>query len=416
MTFLKKHKDLFLLNYLLIIIYSIVFMQLKMAIKDNIMFSTIDSGTYWSTGHEFYNFSEKGFSELRTFLYPLILVQIHSIFGIYGIWIMQLFFWIISINLMYLSIKQITNNKILSFIGSLIIALNISYLILTVHALTEASTILLLSILIYFISRNIMKVNTLKFFQGCLLILVLLAVIKPIFYLPVLIMLFIILPVFYFKKHIQNPKSIIKLFLIIIPLLYQITIMKAKYDTFSFTNVSSEGFRMYLFAQGVQHNNNISLDEARKISKSYTSTETFNYFLNNKMVYTKIYLQNLQNAIKSVPCFILYKNSFYQPDLINYMILVNRFYYYIHIIFVIPILLFLYFSFRRKERNYPFFPLICLSFLSYYLLLISAISFGEGDRHVLSSLPIWVFLYSIILNYFFEKEFLKLKLSRGVSS
>ena len=151
---LKKNVDIYLLNYLLIIIYVIVFIHLKMDIKGEIMFSTVDSRTYWWTGQEFYKFSEKGFSEMRPFLYPLIIVFIQKIFGLAGIWIMQLFFWIISINLIFLSIKRMTNNKILSFVGSLIIALNISYIVLTVHALTEAITIVLLSCLIYFVSCN----------------------------------------------------------------------------------------------------------------------------------------------------------------------------------------------------------------------------------------------------------------------
>lgn len=404
MTFLKKHKDLFLLNYLLITIYIIVFINLKMAIKENIMFSTVDSVTYWLTSQEFYKFSVKGYSELRPFLYPLIIVIIHKLFGIIGIWLMQLFFWIISINLLFLSIKKITNNRLLSFAGSLIIALNVSFIVLTIHALTEATTIALLSLLIYYVACNVTKVKTLKFFHISLFILVLLAVIKPIFFTPILILLFIILPVYHLKKYIQNPKNFIKLILIITPLLFQLTIMKVKYNTFSFSNIGSESFRLYYFTQGIQQNNTISLAEARAIAKNLTPEEVYSYLFNNKMVYTKIYLQNLHNAVKSVPCFILYPYSFYQEDVVNYMIIVNTFYYYFHFIFLIPVLVFIYFAYRRRELNYYLVPLIFSSFLAYYFLLASAISFGEGDRHVLISLPLWVFLYTMILDFIFKKN------------
>ncbi len=375
-----------------------------MAIKENIMFSTVDSVTYWLTSQEFYKFSVKGYSELRPFLYPLIIVIIHKLFGIIGIWLMQLFFWIISINLLFLSIKKITNNRLLSFAGSLIIALNVSFIVLTIHALTEATTIALLSLLIYYVACNVTKVKTLKFFHISLFILVLLAVIKPIFFTPILILLFIILPVYHLKKYIQNPKNFIKLILIITPLLFQLTIMKVKYNTFSFSNIGSESFRLYYFTQGIQQNNTISLAEARAIAKNLTPEEVYSYLFNNKMVYTKIYLQNLHNAVKSVPCFILYPYSFYQEDVVNYMIIVNTFYYYFHFIFLIPVLVFIYFAYRRRELNYYLVPLIFSSFLAYYFLLASAISFGEGDRHVLISLPLWVFLYTMILDFIFKKN------------
>ena len=252
-----------------------------------------------------------------------------------------------------------------------------------------------------------MKLNVLKTFHVSLFILVVLAVIKPIFFLPVLVMLFIILPIFYFKKYIQKPKSLIMLILIITPLLFQITIMKVKYNTFSFTNITSEGIKMYILAQGVEQNNSIDLEGAREITKKYTPQEVSSYIFNNKMLYTKIYLQNLQNAIKSVPCFILYSYNFYQAEIVNYMILVNTFYYYLHIIFAIPILIFLYFAYKRKEMNYYLVPLIFPLLLAYYILLISAISFGEGDRHVLISLPLWIFLYTLTLDYMFKRGLFK---------
>ena len=402
---IKKHKELFLLNYLLIVIYIVVFIHLKMDIDDKIMFSTVDSLTYWATGQEFYKFSEKGFSELRPFLYPLILVFIHKISGIFGIWIMQLIFWIISINLLFLSIKQMTNNRILSFIGSLILALNISYIVLTVHALTEITTIVLLSALIYFISCNVTKVNTLKFFHGSLFILVLLAVVKPVFFVPVVIMLIIVLPFFYLKKYIQKPKSLITLLFIIVPLLFQITMMKAKYNTFSFSNIGSKTISAYLLAQGVQQNNTIDLDSARAITLKYSPEEVFSYIVNNKVLYIKIYFQNFKNNIKALPCFIFYPNSFWSTEIVSYMEFINTFYYYIHIVFVVPVLVFIYFAFRRKQKlNFYLVPLVIASFLTYYILFISPISFGEGDRLVIISLPVWIFLYSLILNGILKKS------------
>ncbi|MCE9537658.1 MAG: hypothetical protein K8R85_00345 [Bacteroidetes bacterium] len=400
----KNNLDVYLLNYLLIIIYFIVFTNLNIQISMEQFSRTPDSWTYFSTSNEFYKFAETGYSNIRPFLYPLIILIVCKVSGVVGLWLLQFLFWIISINLIYLSIKRITNNKILSFAGSLIIALNITYLVLTFHALTEVTTLFLLSLLIYFISLNAMKINTLKFFHGSLFILVLLSTIKPLFYLLVLLMLFIILPGFYLKKYINGPKNFIILAFIIIPLLLQFTLMKAKYDTFSFSPIGSIGFNYYLFAQGVAQIDGISLDEARIKMKDLPISAELSYVAQNKLVYASLYFQNMKANIKAVPCFLLYPGGFPSGEIAQYMIFVNSLYYYIHIIFIIPILISVYSIYKRKNMSYYLGLIIISCFLISYIFLTLPIIFGEGDRYVLVSLPLWVFLYSLILNYLFKRR------------
>lgn len=401
---LKTKTDIFLLNYLLIIIYFIVFTHLNINISLEQFSRTPDSWTYFSTSNEFYKFSETGYSNIRPFLYPLIILIVFKLSGVIGLWLLQFLFWVISINLIYLSIKQITDNKIVGLAGSLILALNMTYLVLTFHALTETTTIFLLSCLIYFVSSNAMKINTLKFFHGCLFILVLLALVKPLFYLLVLLMLFIILPAFYLKKYIKNSKGMILLMLIIIPLLLQVTLMKVKYDTFSFSPIGSIGFNYYLFAQGVERIDGSSLDAARAKVKEMPLSDQLSFVIRNKMLYADLYFQNMKANIKAVPCFILYPGGFPSVGIAKYMLFVNSVYYYIHIIFIIPILASVYSIYKRKNMNY-YLGLILISwFLICYMFLTLPIIFGEGDRYVLISQPLWVFLYALVLNYLFKKK------------
>jgi hypothetical protein len=401
---LKKNVDVCLLNYLLIIIYFIVFTNLNINVSLEQFSRTPDSWTYFSTSNEFYKFSETGYSNIRPFLYPLIILIVFKVSGVIGLWLLQFLFWTISINLIYLSIKRITNNKILGFTGSLILALNMTYLVLTFHALTETTTIFLLSCLIYFVSLNAMKINTLKFFHGCLLILVLLALVKPLFYLLVLLMLCIILPIFYLKIYIKKPKRLLLLTLIIIPLLVQVTLMKVKYDTFSFSPIGSIGFNYYLFAQGVERVEGISLDAARVKIKDMPLSDELSFVLQNKMLYADLYFQNMKANIKAVPCFLLFPGGFPSVGIAKYMLIVNSIYYYIHIIFIIPILVSFYSVYRRKDMNYYLILMVFSWFLICYMFLTLPIIFGEGDRYVLIAQPLWVFLYALVLNYLFKKR------------
>ena len=410
---LKKNLDIYLLNYLLLVIYFIVFTNLETNV-DKQMFGTTDSWTYLCASKEFYKFSEQGYSNIRPFLYPMIILFVCNLSGSVGLWLLQLLFWVISINLIHLSIKKLTANKILGFVGSLIIALNITYIVLTFQALTETTTIFLLSVLIYFVSFNSKKTESLKFFHGCLLILVLLSVIKPLFYFLVLFMLLIILPVFYLKKYIKAPKSLIMLTLIIIPLLFQLTLMKVKYDTFSFSPIGSMGFKYYLFAQGVSQVEGISMAAARFNTKDLPLTDELSYVLRNKMVFADLYFQNMRSNIKADPCFVLIPAGFPFPKIVKFMTFVNSLYYYIHILFIIPLLISIYSLFRRKDMNYYLGVMIISCFLIYYMVLTFSIIFGEGDRYVLICMPLWVFLYSLILNYLFsQKQLFRKKLLPG---
>ena len=179
--------------------------------------------------------------------------------------------------------------------------------------------------------------------------------------------------------------------------------MKAKYNTFTVSNIDSDSFRAYLIAQGVQQKNTISLAEARNITKTMTTSDVLTYLFDNKMMYLQIYLQNLKNAIMSEPCFIMYPNSFYQPEVIAYMEFVNAVYSFAHLIFLIPVLVLVYNAFRKKDIGLHFLPLVLIALLAYYILLLTGFSFREGDRHGIISLPLWIFLYMLVLNFYYKK-------------
>ncbi len=404
----KKHSDIYVLNYLLIVLYAfVIFFVLKIDINEE-LFKTTDSYTYLCASTEFYNFSLKGhtyYSYVRPFLYPMLILLVYKGLGAFAFWLLQFLFWIFSINWTFLSIKKITRSTMLSFIGSLIIALNVSYSLLTCHALTETSVIFLLSLVIYFVTLNFTKINTIFFFSRCLFILVLLAVIKPLFYPLFLFMLFIILPAFYLKKYIKKPKNFIFLFLIIVPIIFQLTIMKVKQDTFSFSLIGSGGFRWYLLAEGIVANEHISWEEARDKAMNHMSdSEEVSYILNNKMIYTNLYFQNLLQNIKAIPSFVLLPKGFSFPKIVTLMTIMNSIYFYIHLIFIIPILLCIYLVYKRKEMNYYFGLILIPLFLLCYIFGTIPIIFNEGDRYSLVTLPLWVFLYSLIFSYLFIKK------------
>jgi hypothetical protein len=402
----KKNIDVYLLNYLLLIIYFIFFSSLHIDINGGILFTTVDSITYLETSSEFYKLSETGYSFIRPFLYPFLILLVYKPLGATALWLMQVLFWMLSINLVFFSIKHLTGKRILGYASGLIMALNFSYFGLTMQCLTEVTAILLISVLIYFVAYNFKNAHDLKFFHGSLFILILLAVLKPVFLLPALLMLFILFPVFYLKKYYRAPKHLITLLLVFSPLLFQITLMKIKYDSFSISSISNETFRNYILAQGVIEIENKSLEDARKKTTSFSPSEAREYLLGNKLVYFDIYLRNLKMNMNAFPSFLLGQRQFQFPAYVSYMGILNSIYYYLHLIFILPLIALLLLFYKRKEV-YRFILFIFCSILAYYIFLTSPVSFGEGDRLIITALPVWVFLYTLIFNHFVD--YFKLK-------
>ena len=400
-------RTILLLNLFWIAIYFCVFFSLNIDISRKIMFSTPDSREYFSVSGEFYNFSESGRSITRPFLYPLIVMLSWKPFGVFGIWLVQFGFWLASVNLLFLSLKRITGKTALGIVASLIVVLNFSYIAATLHGLTEVTTIFLLSLLLYKACKGIDSIQEIRVFHGLLFLLVLLTLVKPLFFLPLLFVLFIILPVFYLKAYIRTPKSLLVLGLICVPLLYQLTLMKVKYDMFTVSEISSKTFRKYLVAQGMQENNKkrdwIELQHEAEVM---STGEIFSYMSANKGLYWYLYRENLRTNIDSKADFLLYPEAYSHQKLGKFMGKVNTIYYHVHWLFIFPVLLSIFIAFRRKETGNLLILLIA-SGLSYYILLTSGISFWQGDRLTLPALTVFVFLY------FFAGHYLYTKIRRG---
>lgn len=404
MEHLKKYSDVYVLNYVLLIIYYFFFNSLDIEIESGIMFTTYDSTTYVHTSNEFYKFSETGFSNFRPFLFPLILLVVLNTIGVTGLWLMQVVFWFVAINLLYFSIKKTTKNKIVAYFGALVMATNFSFLGLTMQCLTEVTTILLVSILLYSIVTHIATVRSLTFFHRILILFVLLTVIKPVFYIPLLVLLFVVLPFFYFKKYVKAPRKILVLLLLLLPLFFQLTLMKAKYNVFTVSLISSETFRNYLFAQGVKQNDNSTLEDARKKAVAFTSSEVNAYLFENKSLYVSLYFQNLKNNLNGFSGFLIGPRGFIYTGWAKYMVIINSVYYYLHVLFVLPLMFLLYYLLKRKRDWQSFSVLLIPLLIVYYIFITSPVSFNEGDRLVITTLPLWIFVYVLTINFFIKKE------------
>jgi hypothetical protein len=293
----------FILNLVLLLVYFSVFIGLPQSIGFDTMFSTNDALSYLDVANLGSNLSGTDAPAIRPFFYPLVLALSYKTCGVFGLWFLQLLFWLSTANFLFFSVKKLSN---LFFAASAVILfmLNLSCITLTLHALTETLSIMLLAFLLWFIVNAAGKRNDIGFIHRVLLIFVFLSLIKPLFYPVVLFILFVILPFFYFKQYRLLTKKLITLLFILSPVFIQMSFMKAQYNTFKISLIGDITIRDYIFADGFAKVNGIDRDSALITVKDFQPKQINSYMIQHKKEFIEVFKTNIVNNCNSYPLYL----------------------------------------------------------------------------------------------------------------
>lgn len=412
---LLTNKELLILNGALVLFLLLIVYYSPFRPSGDLLLFSPDSQTYFNTGKEFFNFSEQGDSIIRPFFYSCLLRSGYFIGGAWLIVTIQSLFWLISANLIYFAIRHISENILYRIVAILLFVLNISLITYVFHGLTEIITVFLLSVIIYLTAQSFKKGFTVSYALKILLLLSVLTVTKPLFQYPLLFS-FLFVIVRFSRTFLAQKRLIILLLLIIVPVIIQLTGMKVKYDTFKISAIGELTFDTYLLAQGIRKTEGItdvqfSQDIAQKMSKE----EKRNYLYEHRKTFLLLFSKNVRDNITGDGhSFILppgYTADGYRNFMISYnesLYDVSRFFLFLFLV-ISAIDLFTSKLFKNWQQ-------LTIGLLLYYIVFSSGISFWQGDRLVIFSLPLWIFLYIIlfrrILNSTFTTRFFSKKVHR----
>lgn len=382
-------------NFFLVLFYFIIIHFSKYDISESILFSSPDAQQYLNTSTEFFNFNLQGNSITRTFFYPLIILFTHYLLGYKALWLFQFLCWLISVNVLFISIYKCTKNMVYSLLVALIMAINLSFIVLTLHALTEVLTIFLLSLLVFVFAH--FPIKSIKASHYVLLITGLLAVTRPVFY-YIWTGYLLYHVVYYHTLFIKNHKNILITLLVIFPVVLQLAVMKIKYGEFKLSYIDKYTLEAYLLAQVIHtKDTTISFEEAQIKAKQLDDKKKF--MLNNFKTVSNLMLNNIYENLQGYPS-LFYLPGFEHESYGRYMVLMNTYYFNLHIIFILPVWVYIFLLFKRKDGNYKVFLFIYAICL--YITFTSGISFWQGDRLLITLLPLWLFLYGIVFYTFIK--------------
>lgn len=399
---MSTKKQLLILILISSAFYFICWTYFGFELSEEMMFSSTDSKGYLDVVNWIFGGNETIYTAKRPLLFPLIIGLPYQLFGVAGIWILHFCCWLLTISFTFSGLKKWTNNSTIAWIASSILILNISLIALTFQGITEIVSTALLSLFFYHIARGKKNESKTRFGNIAVLILVLLTLVKPLFYYPTLIGITILLIV-NFKVYIKNFKSIIYPVIIVLPLLFQMTFMKVNHGTFAVSTIGKETFNNYFFAKTVRDIEGLDEEESQEFVHELSRQQQKDYLMQNKGMFIKEFFQNIEFNIKGEP---MYLTSDFAPKSIlgfEFMAAYNRTTFPLHILGLLLLIITSIVLYIRKEYSLMF-QIVFIGGLSTYYIITSGISFWQGDRLVLPSIALWAPLY-VFLIYFVVKKF-----------
>jgi len=387
--------EFFILNSSLTVFFILIAMFSPFRPTDALLLYSPDSQEYFSCGIEFYDLSQTGTSFTRPFLFSTILRVLHSIGGTWLVVIFHFLCWCLSANFIYFGLKRRFSNKWIRYISVTIFAFNLSLIGYSFAGLTEVISALILSIIAYITIIKTDRIFDVKYFLQIVLLLSLLSVIKPLFWVP-LVVFICVGGIVVVKKLIQF-KYLLILLASLSPVVFQSVVMKLKYNTFKLSKIDTLTFDNYLLAQGIREIDGVvNIAESQAIAKSLNSDEKRAYLWNNKTTYLRLYFTNITENVDAYESNFLYPN-YTIGRYYDFMDSYNSKFFWVSLVFVIGFIwLFIVYLFKGKILNH--WQMFFLGLLFYYIVFASGISFWQADRLIVFSIPLWIITYNLLLS------------------
>ena len=382
-SLIRTHKGFLLINIILLVVYfSIGFSNNYISNIKNSLF--IGDSRHYINVSDFMYGRSGGDDQIisRTYFYPLLL-GIRLFFGDYSIYIMQVVFYILSINILSRSIFLFCKSRLMYYLSFIVFMLNIAVNMLTYRALTEITSILLSSVFVYlFVKYDFRLRNKLTFLLP--LLLSILTVTRPNYLIEYMIFVFTMLVYFITKKE----RLIIYFLMVLVsslPILFQVKMYYGFTGEIGISKIADRTFQAYYLSRVYSEKKGISLLDARAKTLNWSVTKRLNYLSKDPHTSLNIFIRTLviDNVIAHTS----------ESGLAAYQTFYNSLLLFFHIMFAI--LFFPLIIFTNRSREQKLIVTILYSF-SLFIIVSSGLSFGQGDRLVTPALPFWLFVYSFM--------------------
>jgi hypothetical protein len=312
-------------------------------------------------------------SIVRPFLFPLLLGLAGHVGGAVGVWLLNVVLWFAALNIGGAAAARLARSSWAAVVVFIAIATNVSLILLTFQGLTEITTIALLCVWMYGLSRSTL-LPTPSEVAWTLLPVALLVVVKPEFELLLGLMV-IVLAV----KIVRAPSSgaAVTLAACLIPVAIQVGVMERFNHYLGVSAIGDITLRKYFLARL-----EIAIGSAANMAAARTLTIGLGNFEIARLVLDHIgeaifvFAQTLKDNLLAGTNFIAVNR------LLNRVVELTNLVYLAVLVVLIP----LAGAALWRGRDLRL-ALLCAAILN--IMVAGGLSFDQGDRLTVVALPLW---------------------------
>ncbi len=355
---------------------------------DNHMWWASDARDYQQTGDFLFGNSETHVLNRRPWLYPFFVGSLRAITPVdpdISLWAVQFMLWLLTTTFIFLAAERATRKIPLAILASALFWTHPSPIALTFHGMSENLNTLLLAIFVYFLFTRYGEENA---EYWLIFLFSLLLVTKPTYQLQLGIFLLYLLIKSFGKWRIWKFWG--KIVLALLPLWIQFFITWQVVGTPMVSDVAGHTLkywmvtRVYAKAEALD----TPLPEIATAIENWTSEEEIAYLLDHKQATLATYFSNLvQDGLLADSYVIIDKENTMNIAIMT----LNKWHLYFHLL-MLPLVGYLL-LFNTKGK-WQVLWIIYLTFL--IQTLASGVSADQGDRLIITGLPLWIVSYAFV--------------------
>ncbi|HVD46698.1 MAG TPA: hypothetical protein VNG70_05385 [Candidatus Limnocylindria bacterium] len=315
-------------------------------------------------------------SAWRPFLYPLMLGLAQRIGGILGIWFQNIALWFIMLNVSAAATYRFVKSNRAAALVFVVLATNISLILLTFEGLTEITVVALLAVWIYGLSHLTSR-PTASQVAWALLPVSLLVVVKPEF--EFLLAVVVVVLLVGIARSPGRGLATFALAACLMPVAIQLAVNVHFNGFFGISNIGEKAIRGYFLSRlDVVIGQSSDVETARLKLVGLSSLDAARLVLNHFGDAVAVFVSTLLENLLAGSNFLIHGH----PSIAR-VILAMQATYFILLVAMIP---FVGVALRRARDGR--LALLCVATLNVFVA--GGLTFSQGDRITIVALPLWL--------------------------
>ena len=372
-----KRSTLLILNLMAVITYLVVgWTAGSFGHIDASVFSSQDSREYREVADWIFGARPSSVaSNWRPFLYPLLLGVAERVGGVRGVWLLNVAVWFIALNFCAAATYRFVKSELAAILVFVVLATNLSLMMITYQGLTEPTVIALLAIWVYGLSRLTRRPTPAQV-AWVLLPVTLAVVVKPEF--EFLLAVVAVVLVVGIIRSAERGLAAAVFAACMIPVGIQLWVMVHFNGYFGFSNVGTRALREYFLPRvdvAIGQSSDLQAAQLRMAGISYS--DATRYLLNHAGDAVLVFASTVRENLLAGSNFLTG-----HPH-IEFAILVTQLTFFAVLIAMIPIVCVA--LWRARDGR---LALTCFAALNVFLA--SGVDYNQGDRYAIVALPLWL--------------------------